>query len=41
MTLMTLFGLEIPSIVVWLIVLVIVAIIVFFIWKGYRDEMKK
>ena len=36
-----LFGLEIPLIVFWAVIAVVVIAAVAFIVKGYRDEMKK
>jgi uncharacterized membrane protein required for colicin V production len=36
-----LFGLSVPSWVIWVIVAIIVAVIVVGIVKGFRDEMKK
>ena len=38
---MTIFGIEIPMAVVWIVVIVVVVAIVGFIAKGFFDEMKK
>jgi len=38
---MSLFGMEVPMSVIWIIVAIIVAVIVVFIAKGFHDEMKK
>lgn len=35
------FGISLPSWVIWVVVAIIVAIIVAFIIKGFNDEMKK
>jgi hypothetical protein len=40
-TAMSLFGMEVPMSVIWIIVAIIVAVIVVFIAKGFHDEMKK
>lgn len=38
---MELFGILVPSWVIWVIVAIIVVLIVVFILKGFIDEMKK
>lgn len=38
---MTLFGLEVPAALIWVIVAVIVIVIIAFIVKGFLDEMKR
>lgn len=38
---MTLFGLNVPLEVIWIVVAIVVLIIVIFIAKGFIDEMKK
>lgn len=35
------FGLTVPFEIIWVIVAIIVLVIVVFIAKGFRDEMKK
>lgn len=38
---MTLFGLEVPAVLIWVIVAVIVIVIIAFIVKGFLNEMKR
>ncbi len=38
---MTLFGIQVPMMAVWIVVAIIVLVIVAFIAKGFFEEMKK
>ena len=38
---MTLFGIEVPAALIWIIVAIVVIAIIAFIARGFIDEMKK